>query len=156
MCGFSRTTRAYGIVAFLVMIHEMRELCAPAVASRGGIHVKAEADNLFCLFDSVADALAAALDIHARCAAANAIRPAERSLHAAIGIGFGDTLYIGEEDLHGDEMNVACKLGEDLAERGDVLLTTSAYEALPAGSVNATRRTVSISGMSLDYFQVQR
>src|ERR1700749_3039777 len=63
MCGFSRTTRAYGIVAFLVMIHEMRRLCPPAVSSRGGIHVKAEADNLFCLFDSVADALAAALDI---------------------------------------------------------------------------------------------
>jgi len=40
MCGFSRTTRAYGIVAFLVMIHEMQQLCAPAVASRGGIHVR--------------------------------------------------------------------------------------------------------------------
>jgi len=53
-------------------------------------------------------ALAAALDIHARCAVANASRPPERALHAAIGIGFGDTLYIGEEDLHGDEMNVAC------------------------------------------------
>ena len=65
------------------------KLCAPAVTSRGGIHVKAEADNLFCLFDSVADALAAALDIQARCAAANASRPAERALHAAIGIGFG-------------------------------------------------------------------
>src|ERR1043165_5196466 len=60
MCGFSRTTRAYGVVAFLIMIHEMRRLCAPAVSSRGGVHVKAEADNLFCLFDSVDDALAAA------------------------------------------------------------------------------------------------
>jgi len=155
MCGFSRTTRAYGIVAFLVMIHEMQQLCAPAVASRGGIHVKAEADNLFCLFDSVDSALAAALDIHARCAAANASRPPERALHAAIGIGFGDTLYIGEEDLHGDEMNIASKLGEDLAERGEVLLTASAYESLPAGSVNAARRSVSISGLTLDYFQVQ-
>src|SRR5438105_1821593 len=82
MCGFSRTTRAYGIVAFLVMIHEMQQLCAPAVAARGGIHVKAEADNLFCLFDSVADALGAALDIQARCATANANRPVERALHA--------------------------------------------------------------------------
>ncbi len=155
MCGFSRTTRAYGIVAFLVMIHEMQQLCAPAVKSRGGIHVKAEADNLFCLFDSVADALAAALDIQARCAAANASRPVGPALHAAIGIGFGSTLYVGEEDLHGDEMNVACKLGEDLAERGDVLLTSAAYAALPAGAVNATRRSVSISGLTLDYYQVQ-
>ena len=155
MCGFSRTTRAYGIVAFLVMIHEMQQLCAPAVAAHRGVHVKAEADNLFCLFDNVADALAAALDIQARCVAANAQRPAERALQAAIGIGFGDTLYVGAEDLHGDEMNVACKLGEDLAERGDILLTSAAFAALPAGTVSATARSASISGLTLDYFQVQ-
>jgi len=52
-------------------------------------------------------------------------------------------------------MNVACKLGEDLAERGEVLLTSAAYESLPPGSVNAARRSVSISGLTLDYFQVQ-
>ena len=31
MCGFSRTTQAHGIVAFLVMIHEMQRLCESAV-----------------------------------------------------------------------------------------------------------------------------
>ena len=156
MCGFSRTTQAHGIVAFLVMIHEMQRLCEPAVRSFGGFLVKSEADNLFCLFDSPADALAAALDIHVRCAAANAGRSADHALHAAIGIGFGDTLYVGKEDLHGDEMNIACKLGEDIAELGDILLTSAAHAELPAGTVNATRHTVSISGLALDYFRIAR
>ena len=153
MCGFSRTTRTHGIVAFLVMIHEMKQLCAPVVAAHRGVQVKAEADNLFCLFDSVADALATARDIQARCLAANLERPAERALHAAIGIGFGDTLYVGEEDLHGDEMNIACKLGEDVAARGEILFTPAAHAALPAGAVRATPLTVSISGLKLDYFK---
>lgn len=154
MCGFSRTTRAHGIIAFLVMIHEMRLICAPVVAAQRGVLVKAEADNLFCLFDSVADALAAAREIHARCATANAQRPADRALHASIGIGFGDVLYIGEEDLHGDQMNIASKLGEDIAERGEILLTAAAQATLSADSVSATPLSVSISGMALDYFKV--
>ena len=36
-----------------------------------------------------------------------------------------------------------------------VLPTSAAYVALPDGAVNATRRSVSISGLALDYYQVQ-
>ena len=56
----------------------------------------------------------------------------ERHLHGSIGIGYGDTLVIGDEDLFGSEMNVACKLGEDIAGLDEILITTAAYTALPA------------------------
>jgi class 3 adenylate cyclase len=155
MCGFSRTTRAYGIIAFLVMIHEMQELCEPIAKSSGGILVKVEADNLVFLFNAVGDAVTAARGIQVACIDANRSRPADRSLHASIGIGFGETLYIGEEDVHGDQMNVACKLGEDIAGPGEILLTESAFEALPPGAADATAASVSISGLTLNFFRLQ-
>src|SRR5688572_16124587 len=63
MSGFSRTTQAHGVVSFLLMIHQMRLLAAPVVEARGGRLVKAEADNLYCLFETVEAAVAAAREI---------------------------------------------------------------------------------------------
>ena len=56
MSGFSRATRRYGIVEYLLVIRRVRALMTPLVAKRGGDVVKAEADNLFCLFRSVDEA----------------------------------------------------------------------------------------------------
>jgi class 3 adenylate cyclase len=154
MCGFSRTTRSHGIVAFLVLIHEMQELCRPVAAAHRGILVKVEADNLVFLFDHVDDALLAAQEIQTACTEANRNRPSDRALQASIGIGYGDTLYIGNEDVHGDEMNLASKLGEDIAGPGEILLTQSAVNGLAAGPLKITPASVSISGMKLDYFRV--
>ena len=156
MCGFSRTTRAHGIVAFLVMIQEMQELCRPIATAHNGILVKVDADNLVFLFDCVLDAVGAARAMQAGCTEANLLRPADRSLHASIGIGFGDTLYIGEEDIHGDEMNLACKLGEDIAGPGEILLTQAAFQSIPRGLVGAELARVSISGLNLSHFKLER
>ena len=57
MSGFSRTTQRLGIVSFLMMIHQMRLICRPCVEERNGRVIKAEADNLFCLFETVEDAV---------------------------------------------------------------------------------------------------
>jgi hypothetical protein len=45
------------------MIHEMKRLAVPAVDEAGGILVKAEADNLYCLFEDVDAAIGAAREI---------------------------------------------------------------------------------------------
>jgi class 3 adenylate cyclase len=65
MSGFSRVTQAYGIVAFLVMIMKMRGLSEPIIEAHNGELVKAEGDNLFCLFPDVDDALGASMEIMA-------------------------------------------------------------------------------------------
>src|SRR5689334_17555802 len=64
MCGFSRLTMRYGITHFLAMIRRLGLLVRPVVAAQGGRVVKAEADNLFAVFDDVATALSAARAIH--------------------------------------------------------------------------------------------
>src|SRR4051812_40336028 len=75
MSGFSRTTRVRGIVTFLLMIHQVRRVVEPAIIKHGGVIVKAEADNLYCLFDDVPAALAAARDLTGRLEAANCVLP---------------------------------------------------------------------------------
>lgn len=154
MSGFSRTTQAHGVVSFLLMIHQMRLLASPVVQARGGRLVKAEADNLYCLFETVEAAVEAAREIIRRLETVNVLLPAGRRLYASIGIGYGEVLAPGEEDLFGDEVNLASKLGEDVAGEGAVLLTEAARARLPQ-SVPAQEARVSVSGLTLKYFQLE-
>ena len=75
----------------------------------------------------------------------------DRRLYASIGIGHGRILNLDEDDMFGDEVNLASKLGEDVAESGMVLLTDAArVEARKAGIATRVER-ISISGLSLRY-----
>lgn len=153
MSGFSRTTQLHGIVEFLLMIHQMRLLAVPTIEAAGGRLVKAEADNLYCLFETVDAAVGAAREIIARLNTVNVLLPQDRRLYASIGVGFGDLLVLEGEELYGDEVNLASKLGEDVAQGGEVLLTEAAKAELsPATATTAGR--VSISGLVLTYHAV--
>jgi adenylate cyclase len=80
MSGFSRTTQQQGILSFLLMIHQMQLISRPAIEQAGGKVIKGEADNLFCLFDRVAEAVAAGKEIINRLTTVNMILPVERRL----------------------------------------------------------------------------
>lgn len=155
MSGFSRTTQRDGIVPFLLMIHQMKLVVRPAVASHRGVLIKEEADNLFCLFDSVADAVAASREITQRLTVVNLLLPERKRLYVSIGIGFGKVLNVEDHDLFGDEMNVASKLGEDIAQLGQVLLTQAAAKAAE-GTVELIEHTMSISGLALQYYELAK
>ena len=153
MSGFSRTTQRRGIVAFLLMIHQMKLIAAPSVEANGGLLVKSEADNLYCLFESVEGAIKASREINQRLDTVNLVLPQERRLYASIGIGFGRVLNVDEEDMFGDEVNLASKLAEDVAAGGEILLTEAAVGK--AEGIGATQpETASISGLTLTYHKL--
>lgn len=156
MCGFSRLTEEYGIIHFLAIIHQMEQAVVPAVTGNGGTILKVEADNLFATFAEPAHALEAALDILRAFEAMNAVLPAERHLRGSIGIGFGEVLIIGGADLFGGEMNLASKLGEDVAVGMEILLTAAAHEALPPGSYECAPDRCEVGGMDLPYHRFER
>ena len=155
MSGFSRTTRQHGIVSFLLMIHQMRLMARPAIENHKGLLLKAEADNLFCLFDTVLDAIGAAREIVGRLSTVNLILPEDRRLYASVGIGYGRILNVEDEDLFGDEVNLASKLGEDVAGRGAVLLTSQAQAQIQDAAIPTREELLSISGLSLEYHVVE-
>jgi len=156
MSGFSRTTHRHGIVYFLLMIHQMRLLASPCITKHAGIIVKAEADNLFCLFDTVGDAVRAAREITQRLDTVNLVLPEDRRLYASIGIGYGHVLNIEDKDLFGNEVNLASKLGEDVAAQGAILLTPQAHANVEDAGIETREEMISIAGLSLSYYIIER
>ncbi|MBA3322059.1 MAG: adenylate/guanylate cyclase domain-containing protein [Pyrinomonadaceae bacterium] len=154
MSGFSRTTQRLGIASFLLMIHQMQLVARPCVEAHQGLLVKAEADNLLCLFDTVAQAVKASRNITRHLGVANLLLPDDQRLYVSIGIGFGTILNIEDEDIFGNEVNLAAKLGEDIARMGDILLTDAAREQLDGSEVSIREESISISGIDLKYFAV--
>ena len=152
MCGFSRLTMRYGITHFLAMIRRLQTIVRPVIAQGGGHVVKTEADNVFATFDDVPEALATARAIQRSLDTANAFLPEDWDLHAAIGIGYGPILLIGDADLFGSEMNIASKLGEDVAARGEILLSSGARERI-AAEIEATEIPVQLSGLALKVYR---
>jgi adenylate cyclase len=147
MSGFSRTTVRYGIIHFLAMIHRMHVIVKPIISECGGTVVKEEADNIFAVFPDVKSAVEAAIDSLKQTAAVNTTLPPEMDLY--LGIGCGDVLMLEGEDMYGSEFNLASKLGEDLAERGEILLTSAAFENLADDKQDWARVDFSISGLEL-------
>ena len=47
-----------------------------------------------------------------------------------LGIGFGEVLKIGDDDVFGAEVNAASKLGEDTAEPWEILITEKVRQAV--------------------------
>ncbi len=154
MCGFSRLTMRYGITHFLAMIRRLGVLVRPVIAASGGQVVKTEADNVFATFDDVPAALGAARAIQACLSAANAFLPADWDLHASIGIGYGPLLMVGDDDLFGAEMNLASKLGEDVAGRGEILLSAGARERLGSDAPALDELGLELAGMTLRAFKL--
>lgn len=155
MCGFSRLTMRHGITHFLSMIRRLGVLVRPVVATTGGRVVKAEADNLFAVFDDMPAALSAARTIQDRLSVANTFLPEDWDLHASIGLGYGPTLLVGDHDLFGAEVNVASKLGEDVAGAGEILLSQDAHQRLAPSNDTFEELALEISGLNLRAFKLK-
>lgn len=155
MSGFSRTTQIRGIVPYLLMIHQMRLLAEPVIEKHSGSVVSAEADNLLCVFDAVEDALVASREITGRLDAANLMLPKDLELYVSIGVGYGHLLVVGNDQIFGNEVNLASKLGEDVADRGEILLTPGARARISDADDSWDERAVTVSGLELTYYALQ-
>lgn len=116
LCGFSRLMEEQGVSAALEAVGRLQQAARAAAQEHQGRVVKFWADNVMAIFPTV--------DQAARAAAAT-----QAVASAAAGIGFGEVLDTGT-DLFGVEVNNACRLGEDVAKAGEVLLTEAARIAL--------------------------
>jgi len=152
MAGFSRLTIKYGIVHYLAMIRRMQSVVLPRVAKHRGHVFKTEADNVFARFTGVPAALNAASAIVQTLGAANTFLPADWDVEVGIGIGHGPLLVIGEHDVWGSEMNLASKLGEDVAKPGEILLTEAAHAHRGRKQRKFTSRRAKFGKLTLPYY----
>jgi adenylate cyclase len=128
---FTHRAARDGILHFLMCFDRAVRGLRPGIARHGGRVVKVEADSLMIAFPDAPSACRGIDAIEQALRRLNRGRPTNEQLAFSYGIGFGQVLEL-EADLFGLEVNLASKLGEDVARPGEVLLTPSAAETLPA------------------------
>jgi class 3 adenylate cyclase len=129
LSGFSRQVAKFGIIHFLQIIHEQKELLLPIVADHDGILVKVEADSFLIIFKRATTAVECAVAMQHACQKLNARRVPEEQVLLCVGVGYGRILRIGDTDTFGAEVNAASKLGEDTAKANEILVTAAVREA---------------------------
>lgn len=149
MSGFSASVASDGIIPFLGRVSQMRAIAVPAIESRGGAVVKFIADDVMAAFPDPDAALAAALEIRAATQVDLGVTQADMRFQVCIGIGHGPVLHVPGTDLWGDEVNLAFKLGEDIAEPGEILLTARAFAALSQKPSRQEEISVRASGLEI-------
>lgn len=155
MSGFSLLTRKYGIVHYLSMIRRMQLTVEPIITNHGGRIIKFEADNCFAVFPEPASAARTAITIQHAIAAANLLTSEDMDIHVAIGIDYGKILILNEDDMYGDAVNRACKMGEDIGKADEVLITKEAMDMIPEeAQIYGKLIEVSIGGLTMPAYQI--
>jgi class 3 adenylate cyclase len=155
MSHFSLTIRRSGILRCLALIRRMQAFTRPLVERCGGIVVEFHADNLMAVFPDVDQAVEAGVLIN-RGLAKELNAEGKQEISVAIGIDFGRFLFVANEHCYGDTVNVAFKLGEDIARSGEILITDGARARLRAGFAHRlTSQPVTISGLELSTHNVR-
>jgi len=131
---FTVRTLRDGILHFLMSFESVSAAVVPVVRRAGGQVVKIEGDSLLLTFDDAVAACRGVLAVEATVRRYNRPRPADERFRFSYGIGYGDLVMV-DGDRFGLELNLASKLGEDLAKPGEALLTPAAAAALDAATL---------------------
>jgi class 3 adenylate cyclase len=125
LSGFSRFVAEFGIIHFLQIIHESQRIFEPCIDANDGVLVKVEGDSMLVLFRRPAKAVECAIAMQRAAKEYNRDKIDAEKILLCVGIGYGNILTIGDQDVFGAEVNAASKLGEDTAKAWDILVTDS-------------------------------
>lgn len=129
--NFTTRTFEHGILHFLMLFERFVPVVERGLRAVRGRLVKVEGDSLLLEYERTADACRGVAAIEALLRRRNRGLSERDQLWFSYGIGWGDVLDLGD-DIFGLEVNLASKLGEDVARPGEALLTPAACEALGA------------------------
>lgn len=156
MSGFSLLTRKYGIIHYLSMVRRMQLTAEPIVKTYGGSMIKFEADNCFAVFPDTLSAIHAAIALQLAFKSSNLLTTEDFDIRIACGIDFGKILIVGDEECFGDAVNRACKLGEDVAAAGEILVTQDAMKTIDGESEFKLREMkISVSGIDIPAYAIE-
>ncbi len=123
LSGFSRGVENFGIIHFLQTIFESEKFLIPIIEEHDGILLKTEGDSFMVIFRNVDKAIYSAIEMQKLLKEYNKTKLEEEKILLCVGLGFGKILRIGDKDVFGSEVNAASKLGEDIANPWEILIT---------------------------------
>lgn len=152
--GFTARMLTAGAPVALQDVWATRRTLIPVFREGRGEVYKVDADNLYVFFDDVAAAIHASQSAHRAMAELTSVN---HRLRVSIGIGFGELYYVSSEDeYYGPEVNLASKLGEDIAAPEETLITEAAAAEIPPGVIRLSRlRSMGIGGVRIRYRRVE-
>lgn len=150
MSGFTLITRKYGIIHYLSMIQRMRSIIFSRIRNHGGTVIKFIADNCLAVFPESLPAIRFSMLLSSTFELGNVLAPDELDIYISCGIDFGDILMPSQQDCFGDAVNIASKLGEDVARQGQILITQGAMNMVPESAMIRVDKTQIININSLD------
>ncbi|ACT49227.1 adenylate/guanylate cyclase domain-containing protein [Methylotenera mobilis] len=129
LAGFSRRVAEYGIIHFLQTIYESERLLLPVIEQHEGFLLKTDGDSFLVIFRKPQKALQCAMVMQKVLVPYNQAKLEQERVHLCVGLGFGKILRVGNTEVFGAEVNAACKLGEDVANQGETLVTGAFQQA---------------------------
>ena len=155
-CKFTRVTQEEGIVHFLVCLLKLNDILKPIFEKYNCLSYRSEEDNIYAEFKTPDRALAASLEANQAVKSARLMLNDNEPFQICIGIGYGDVLCTQNEGVFGDEMNLASKLGEDIAGGEEILLTEAAFAGIDHKYKNGfQRKSITISGVMISYYSLK-
>jgi adenylate cyclase len=129
LVGFSRRVAKYGIIHFLQTIYESERLLLPIIEQHEGFLLKTDGDSMLLIFRKPHKALHCTFAMQKILVNYNQDKQDQDQIHLCVGLGFGMLLRVGNEEVFGSEVNAACKLGEDTAKQGEIVVTGAFKDA---------------------------
>lgn len=129
LSGFSRGVAEFGIIHFLQIIYESERLFIPLIEENDGILLKMEGDSMMVIFRNVTKAIECSISMQRILVDYNKDKADTEKILLCVGLGFGKMLRIGDRDVYGAEVNASSKLGEDIAQAWQILVTDSVKKA---------------------------
>jgi adenylate cyclase len=123
--GYSRLMGA-DEEATIAALNASRNIFRDHITRRQGRIVDTAGDSVLAVFDSVVEAVRAAVEIQKNLAVRDSNLPEDRRMRFRIGVNLGDIVEQADGTIYGDGVNVAARL-ESLAEAGGICLSDSAH-----------------------------
>jgi class 3 adenylate cyclase len=152
--GFTRRTHEEGILHFLSLLVRVNARIIPVLERHRGRVLAQKADNLLAVFDDAVAAGRAAVAVQRAVASWNRGKPPRRRFHLCLGLDAGPVVAL-DGDVYGSPVNIASKLGEDLAGRGEILATAEFVRRLDGAVRSAYSRSSTIGGRIVEIHRLR-
>lgn len=126
ICGFTSYVQNKGIIAFLQKMYRFKKIFLPIVDENHGEIIKIEGDSVIAVFESVSEAIVTVRRALTMLEEYNRGKYDAEKIELCSGIGYGEILQIGKSDVFGYEVNIASKLGEDMAGAREIFISEAA------------------------------
>lgn len=152
--GFTRRTREEGILQFLAVMTRCYDRLIPILEKRRGICLSHDADNLLAIFRTPTDAVSAAIDMHRWLARHKRGKVPREQFHVCIGVHFGTVVRL-KDNVYGDPVNIAAKIGEDLAAKDEILVTPDVVQRLDKRFKCVYSRSTELGGRMVELYRIK-